>query len=243
MHKFAPFACLLLLFAVASAAVIAAEPATKPASGTLEAQATRAFNRSDYSIALPLLQKLAADLKDQPDRLARVQEQIRVCYRNLTPTPSPVKPDAVGNAPAVSPGEDPDHRTAHVRPKDGQAIEVAIKELGNFRFDPNKGGTVPDDVKNLSGSRIRTRGYMVPLDQAENVTEFQLVPSLFACCFGQPPQIQHTLIVHTPKGKAVSYYPEEIIVDGTLKVEEKKDDGYVISLFEIDCNSVKPAPK
>ena len=233
---------LILTFAVQRG--FAADATTKPASGTTEAQAVRAFNRGDYAIALPLLQKLATEAKDQPDQLARLQEQIRVCYRNLTPpTVTPPKADPTGSAPAVNAAEDPDHRVARVRPREGDAIELGIKELGNFRYDPTKGGTIPDDIKKLSGARIKTRGYMVPLDQAENITEFQLVPSLFACCFGQPPQIQHTLIVHTPKGKAVGYYPEEIIVDGTLKVDEKKDDGYTISLFEIDCNSVKPAPK
>ena len=84
---------------------------------------------------------------------------------------------------------------------------------------------------------------MIPLDQAEAITEFALVPSLFACCFGQPPQIQHTLVVHCPKGKAVTYFPDEISVEGIIKVEEKKDDGYIVSIFEIDAQSVKPAPK
>ena len=90
---------------------------------------------------------------------------------------------------------------------------------------------------------MRLHGYMIPMDQAENITQFALVPSLFACCFGQPPQIQHTIVVNCPKGKSVGYYPDEIIVEGTLKVDEKKDDGYIVSLFEMEVSSVKPAPK
>ena len=84
---------------------------------------------------------------------------------------------------------------------------------------------------------------MIPLDQADNISHFSLVPSLFACCFGQPPQIQHQIVVSTPKGKAVGYYPDEIVCEGTLKVEEKKDDGYIVSVFELDVQSVKPAAK
>jgi hypothetical protein len=49
--------------------------------------------------------------------------------------------------------------------------------------------------------------------------------------------------VNCPKGKAVSYYQDEIIVEGNLKVEEKKDDGFIVSIFELECTSVKPAPK
>jgi hypothetical protein len=98
-------------------------------------------------------------------------------------------------------------------------------------------------VKRLAGATLRIRGYMIPMDQAENITQFALVPSLFACCFGQPPQIQHTIVANCPKGKAVGYFPDELVVEGKLKVEEKKDDGYVVSLFELEVTSVKPAPK
>ena len=47
------------------------------------------------------------------------------------------------------------------------------------------------------------------------------MPSLFACCFGQPPQIQHTIVVQCPEGKAVSYFPDEINVEGTAAVAVK----------------------
>ena len=64
----------------------------------------------------------------------------------------------------------------------------------------------------LSGAKVKVRGFMIPMDQAENVTQFALVPDLFACCFGQPPQVQHTVIANCPPGKAVSYYPDELVV-------------------------------
>ena len=129
-------------------------------------------------------------------------------------------------------------------PKDGEVLALAsIKELGNFDYDADKGGNIPDDIKKLSGSKIRVSGFMIPLDQADNISHFSLVPSLFACCFGQPPQIQHQIVVHTPKGKAVGYYPDEIVCEGILKVDEKKDDGYIVSVFEMDVQSVKPAAK
>jgi hypothetical protein len=84
---------------------------------------------------------------------------------------------------------------------------------------------------------------MMPLDQADKITKFALVPSLFSCCFGQPPQVQHTVVVTCPKGSAVSYTPDQVLVEGTLIVEEKKDDGYVISLFQIEPTSVAAKPK
>lgn len=238
---------IFLGMAPAGPAVNAAEatksvaPTTKPVGGgALETRAEVAFQRGEWSLALPMLQQVASDLKNNPDRLAQIQEQIRVCNRQIAKAQSDQKILAA-IAPTTQPAVGP--RIPHAAPKPGQVMEMAIKDLGNFDYDIEKGGNIPADVKALSGHDFRTHGFMIPLDQADSITEFALVPSLFACCFGQPPQIQHTLVVHCPKGKAVTYYPDEIVVEGKLKVEEKKDDGYIISIFEIDAKSVKPAPK
>ena len=102
---------------------------------------------------------------------------------------------------------------------------------------------MPDDAKALNGSTVKLHGFMIPMDQADNITKFALVPDLFSCCFGQPPQIQHMVVANCPTGKAVSYSPDEILVEGKLNVEEKKDDGYIISIFEVSVSSVKAAPR
>ena len=151
--------------------------------------------------------------------------------------PAATQPSVVADATSA------ETRKPHAAPKPGEVLEMAIKDLGNFEYDQEHGGNIPTDVRKLNGATIRLRGFMIPMDQAENITQFALVPSLFACCFGQPPQIQHTIVVDCPKGKAVGYCPDEIIVEGKLKVEEKKDDGYIVSIFGLDVQSVKPAPK
>jgi hypothetical protein len=290
---------LLMCGAVlALATVVTAAPATQPGGAAspaaLELRASETFNKGDFASALPILQKVAGQLQSQPaqaDQLAMVQEQIRVCQRNLsappppsatvsqtastalpplpgstaiasaTPQPSTALPPLPGSAagsavtsvgdasaiaaangsgPVIPMGAD---RIPHPAPKPGEVLEMSIKELGNFEFDPEHPTPLPGDIQRLSGATVRLRGYMIPMDQAESITQFALVPSLFACCYGQPPQIQHTIVVSTPKGKAVSYYPDEIVVQGKLNVQQKKDDGFIVSLFEISAQSVKPAPK
>ncbi len=205
---------------------------------TLEFRATQAFNRNEYSTALPLLQKLETELKDTPDKLGPVQEQIRVCQKNIAMAQS-----AIPLPPGTDPEVTPEKRKPHPAPKAGETVALTIKDLGNFECDADKGGNIPADVKALGGATIRLNGFMIPMDQATSISQFALVPSLFACCYGQPPQIQHTIIVNCPKGKAVSYFPDEINVEGKLKVEEKKEDGFIISIFEIECSSVKPVAK
>ena len=201
-------------------------------------RANQAFNKGDFATALPMLQKVDADLAGDPaqkDKAAVVQEQERVCTRNLATSPGGV----AAAAPVATNGD----RKPHPPLKDGQVLDTTIKELGNFDYDPDQNTPIPADVKALSGHTIRLHGFMIPMDQAENISKFALVPSLFNCCYGQPPQVQHTIVVNCPKGKAVSYYPDEIVVEGTLHVDVMKDDGFVVGIFSVDTTSVKPATK
>src|SRR5437588_224233 len=156
------------------------------------------------------------------------------------PTTAPATQPAAAGNPATPAAE---ARKPHPAPKPGETYDIAIKDLGNFEYDQEKGGNIPADVKALSGAKLRMHGFMIPMDQAENITQFALVPSLFACCYGQPPQVQHTIVCNCPKGKSVSYYPDEIQVEGVLKVDEKKEDGFIVSIFQINVGSVKPAVK
>jgi hypothetical protein len=225
----------LALVAAAAWGQAATQP-TLGASLPLNVRALAAFNEGQYAIALPLLKEVASSQTD-PQQLGLTNEEIRVCEKNIASGVSAV----IATPPAIP--TSPETRIPHVAPPSGQILEMSIKELGNFDYDQEKGGNIPADVKAMTGTKLRLRGYMIPMDQAESITQFALVPSLFSCCFGQPPQIQHTIVVNCPKGKAVSYCPDEIVVEGALNVEEKKDDGFIVSIFELECSSVRPAPK
>jgi hypothetical protein len=233
-------ACSFVVGLLACGAVGLAQT-TQPSNLPLEFQATQAFNQGRYVKALPLLQELAGTLIDQPDKLAPIEERIRVCNRAIAAAQT-MKPDPTVSF-SVPTGNTAETRIAHPAPQPGELLELAIKELGNFDYDADNGGNIPADVTRLNGVKLRTHGYMIPLDQAENIGEFALVPSLFACCFGQPPQIQHTIIVHLAPGKAISYFPDELTVEGTLTVQEKRDQGFIVSIFDLNATSVRPAPR
>ncbi len=220
-----------------AAAEPAAVPATQPAQpGRLEtpelkAKAQLAFSAGDYKAATPLLKELAVRLRNTPEAVAPILEQIRVAEAGLQQE----QPAAEGiNAP----------RTPHPPLSADEIRELPLQKLGNFTYDANVGGNIPADVKALSGGVFKLKGFMLPIDEAgDRISRFVLVPDLFACCFGQPPQIQHTVTVICPPGKAVAYYPDEIFVTGKLTVEEKSEDGFITSIFTVDVTSVKPAPQ
>ena len=115
--------------------------------------------------------------------------------------------------------------------KGGEVLEMTTG-VSNFEYDQDNGGNLPADVKRLNGVRIRLRGFMIPLDQAEDVTQFSLVTSLdFLRNPKLAPQIQQTIIAQCPRDKPARCYPGLIIVEGTLTVAEKKDVNYICSLF------------
>lgn len=233
----------ILLAAGLSLNAFAASPTSQPSDPTLanklQLQANEAMGRGDYAAAAVLLQKVEQLVADQPDVLGPVMEQLRVCRKQVLDGNS--KGGNAQNSVAIAVDGGPRH--IHPLPKQGETVELPIKELGNFDYDPNVGGGIPDDVTRMEGCHFKTTGYMIPLDQAESISEFALVPSLFACCFGQPPQIQHTIVVHCPKSKAVNYFPDELVVEGTLHVKEIRDSGFIVSIFEMDATSVRAAPQ
>jgi hypothetical protein len=232
---------ILLLLGVSPvwAASATSQPSDQTLANQLQLQANQAMGRGDYAAAAVLLQKVEQLVADQPDVLGPVMEQLRVCRKQVLDGNS--KGGASQNS--VPNAVDGGPRHIHDAPKAGDVVEMPIKELGNFDYDPNVGGGIPDDVTRMDGCHFRTKGYMIPLDQAESISEFALVPSLFACCFGQPPQIQHTIVVHCPPAKAISYFPDELVVEGTLHVKEIRDSGFIVSVFEMDATSVKAAPQ
>jgi hypothetical protein len=196
----------------------------------LEVAAIGAFEAGDYAAALPLLKDLSVRQRNFPDKVGPILEKVRVCEANL---PQQAKPVEGINTP----------REPHAKPAAGEVYEVALTKLGNFNYDTEQGGNVPEDVKALAGSTLKVTGFMMPDEGSDKITKFVLVPDLFACCFGQPPQLQHTVTVICPPGKAINYYPEQISVTGELKIDERRDEGFIVSLFQIQASSIRPVAK
>jgi hypothetical protein len=211
-------------------------PAAARASSVLAA-AEAAFERKDYQTALPLLQQLAEDSKDSRAVWLELKKRINVCKDNLKPEEF----EKLSWKPGMKRIEPT--RDVHAAPKAGEVRSLGIKQLGNFDYDADKGGKIPDDVKALSGTKVRMWGYMIPLRQADKITEFVLVPSLGSCCFGQSPGVQHVITVTTAKGAGTTMSTDPIFVTGKLVVDEQRTDDFTSSIFEIHDAAVEDAGK
>jgi hypothetical protein len=144
---------------------------------------------------------------------------------------------------AADPPNSASTRQPHGPPLPGEVRRMTIKQLGNFKYDPANGANLPADVSRLNGMTVRVTGYMIPMDQSSQITRFMLVPGLWTCCYGQPPEVQHTISVECPPGQSVNYISKPVVVEGKLSVGETKEDGYVVNLFRMSCDSLQPAPR
>ena len=97
--------------------------------------------------------------------------------------------------------------------------------------------------KNRNPSDRRTDARLpIQLDEVTNITKFALVPSLTSCCFGTTPDLPHVILVKVPKNPSLKSPQAPVRVTGTLRVQEKREDGYTTDLFEIDASNVQPLP-
>src|SRR6202050_375295 len=123
-------ASLLLAAAFMSVPVRATVDPTPPSTAQLETRANIAFNRGDYTTALPILKKLTETFKDEPVRLGPLQEKIRVCEKAL----ASLKPTRAAPVAPVDPTSSKT-RKPHPAAKPGELLEMSIKDLGNFEYD------------------------------------------------------------------------------------------------------------
>jgi hypothetical protein len=134
-------------------------------------------------------------------------------------------------------------RVPHTRPPEGKTMELLLHELGNFEYAEGNDDTIPADVRQLDGVRVRLPGQMLPIDSAARVSQFLLVNDMMSCCYGSAPKVQTVALCKLPEGKWLSATGERIMVEGILHVKVKREEGYVTSIFQVDAQSIKMAPQ
>lgn len=96
---------------------------------------------------------------------------------------------------------------------DGRVVDWAMYR----EFDPQS-NQMPNSLKMLDGQKIRSPGFMVPLeDNRARVSEFLLVPNPQACIHAPPPPSNQMVYVRMVSGQAKTLFGP-VMVEGTLRV-------------------------
>jgi hypothetical protein len=123
-------------------------------------------------------------------------------------------------------------------PASGRYTTLPFDDLRNWTYIPGK-TTIPDSIMAFDKKPVQIAGFMLPLTQAQNVTEFQLVPYLWGCCFGSPPAPNHMVLVKMPPGTYAQYFNVPVVVRGTFHAGEMRRDGALVCLYYIDADEVR----
>lgn len=122
-------------------------------------------------------------------------------------------------------------------------VRLTFNDLREYRYSKRDRYPIPEKLKALRGQEVNIAGYMIPMSEALDVTEFMLVQiPFFGCCYSIPPEPNETVMVKMAKGKKTEYVYTPIRVTGKFDIQETKIDGFVVSLYQIEATSVVPAP-
>lgn len=115
---------------------------------------------------------------------------------------------------------------------------LPFDELSSWPYEDGL-KNMPKRVKDLTGKKVLMTGFMLPIDEVQNIKEFLLVQSLWSCCYGSPPDIHGIVRVVMPKGKTTDYFFDPIKVIGTFKVEATIMEGYCVDIYQLHVESLE----
>lgn len=98
---------------------------------------------------------------------------------------------------------------------------------------------IPTLIKKYDGQKAILTGYMMPTatNQSGQVTEFMLLRSPIACCYGTTPAPNEWVVVKLTK--AVPYVSDiPISCSGTFHVEEQRENGFLTGVYRLEGEKV-----
>ena len=120
-----------------------------------------------------------------------------------------------------------------------ETIKLKFETLGSWNYIEGK-TPIPDAVKKLDGQWVELSGFMLPINEIKNISRFIVMQSLWGCCFGQAPAVNHVIVTTMVPGKTVDFFPDPITVTGKFSVGETREEGYLVSIYRLEAISVAP---
>ncbi len=122
----------------------------------------------------------------------------------------------------------------------GDALKVGFDRLASFEFvapedekkAPEAEAQIPAKVKELDEKKVAVTGFMLPVKMDGGlVTDFLLVKDPMMCCYGVMPKVNEWVVVKMV-GKGVPPLMDvPITFEGTLKVGQLYEGGYLTGLY------------
>lgn len=115
--------------------------------------------------------------------------------------------------------------------------KLKFKILANWKFEEGK-TPIPEEVRQFDGQWVKITGYMLAINQTAEMDHFLLVQSLWSCCFGQTPKINHIIAVTMERGKHAVFNSDPVTVTGRFIVGELREGKTLVSIYQMDASDV-----
>ena len=115
---------------------------------------------------------------------------------------------------------------------------LPFEEIASWPYEDALKG-MPKRMKKLDGQTVMMTGFMLPIDEVENIKEFLLVQSLWSCCYGQPPDINGTVRVVMKGKNRIDYKFEPIKIIGKFIIKPTIEDGFCVDIFQLETEDVQ----
>ncbi len=159
----------------------------------------------------------------------------------------------------VSPRQADSSQAGKTKVEDRKSSNSARKK-GEINFDdlkfdiekdqPFKDGMLTDEIKKLTGKKVKLRGYILPstLFKETDIEQFVLVRDNQECCFGPGAALFDCVIIEMVPGKTTDFVTRPVTVEGKFKIDTKKykypggagpKGASHFAIFKIDGESVK----
>jgi len=101
---------------------------------------------------------------------------------------------------------------------------------------------IPEGVQAMNGRKVALVGFVLPMSVANGrATEFLLLRSQSACCFGMVPRVNELVIVNVPPPGITPRPDTPMVVAGTLKLKWIGEGDQLTAIYELQGDRVEAA--
>jgi hypothetical protein len=131
------------------------------------------------------------------------------------------------------------------RSRERQGLELldwklVMKTKGSLR----SGAIYEEELKAKDGQRIDLIGFMVPLNQFKDLTEFILLPVPIECYFCRMPPARDVVFVTMAPGKTVDFvFQEPVMINGVLRLKGEPGTKFFYVIEDAGYGPGKPDEK
>jgi len=101
---------------------------------------------------------------------------------------------------------------------------------------------IPEDVMALNGQKVALAGFVLPLALANGrATDFLLLRTQSACCFGLMPRVNELIMVKVPPPGMMPRPDTPFVAAGALSVKWIGEGDQLTAIYEMRADRVEPA--